>query len=143
MGKHWVSSSLSLPLILKLTTDVYYHILVKNSPPFSTYHVWNVLKKICRDFYKVKMWITWIFSILPQVQLPFPTFFTFYGKSFSLIFLVKWSPKRHGKALERIQSDDFEQLFPLILHFAAQWASRFSTKTMTNFQLAVFGWVFL
>ena len=33
---------------------------------------------------------------------------------------MEWSPKWHGKALERIQSDDFSQLFPLILHFAGE-----------------------
>ena len=90
----WVSDSLSLPLIQKLLTDVYYQFSSKNSPLFSPSWVKIFFQNFLSRFLCSKKLENMNLAHFAQVQDPFLTIFSLYGKSFSLIFLAKWSPKK-------------------------------------------------
>ena len=105
---NWVSPSLGLALILKIATDVYCHILVKNPPPIPTSQLWKVFSP---TFLCSKKWIKSLFSILAQVLTPFYVLLFLLG--LSNVFLSGLVSRKHGKALEWFQSDDLVNYFLL------------------------------
>ena len=111
IGFCWVKASWSLPLNLKLPNGLYFHITMEKRATLLRFSSHERLKLFLStffwSFYSINKMSDKIFFILGHRSRPFSDFFLSLGKPFLVDFLLKWSPKRHEKALEWFWSSCF------------------------------------